>query len=222
MTIAAGGDRIAKRRNEMVIRQLEARGVCDARVLAAMARVPRETFVGDALASRAYDDAALPIGERQTISQPYIVAVMAEALHLAGKEKVLEIGAGSGYLTAILARLADRVFSIERSPRLGRDAERRLVALGHHNVLLRIGDGTCGWPEHAPYDAIVCAAYAAAVPEPLAQQLAVGGRLVIPIGDENDQQLVCLRKRRDGLIKEILGPCRFVPLVGRYGVGGRR
>ncbi len=204
-------------RERMVATQIAARGITDERVLEAMRKVPRHLFVEEALRDQAYADHPLPIGEGQTISQPYIVALMTEALELKGDEKVLEIGTGSGYQTAILAELARWVYSIERYPRLLERARQVLEALGYHNVILRLGDGTKGWPEAAPFDAIIVTAAGPRVPEPLLEQLAEGGRLVMPVGDEWSQYLVKVVKKGGKFHRQTLEPVRFVKLVGEYG-----
>jgi protein-L-isoaspartate(D-aspartate) O-methyltransferase len=211
-------------RDEMVECQIAARGVRDERVLAALRMVPREAFVAGDLAPFAYDDAPLPIGEEQTISQPYIVALMAEALEIDPGDKVLEIGAGSGYAAAVLSRLAGQVWTIERHPSLAREARERMARLGYANVQVIHADGTLGWPEHAPYDAIVVAAGGPEVPRALLDQLAPGGRLVIPIGSSpHNQTLVRVRRRPDGTFpRESLGGVRFVPLIGAQGWGEGR
>jgi protein-L-isoaspartate(D-aspartate) O-methyltransferase len=198
--------------------RLSSAGVRDERVLAALAAVPRHRLLPDALAGQAYRDTALPIGEGQTISAPSVVAAMSEALELAGHETVLEIGTGSAYQAAILSRLAARVISIERVPRLAAAARRQLDALGVTNVLVYLGDGSRGRPADAPFDAIVVTAAGPSVPEPLLAQLAVGGRLVGPFGEREEQQL--LRVRRvgpDRYTRELIGRCRFVDLVGAHG-----
>ncbi|MEA2626309.1 MAG: protein-L-isoaspartate(D-aspartate) O-methyltransferase [Candidatus Binatota bacterium] len=200
----------------MVEEQIRARGVRDPRVLAAMSKVPRHLFVDEALRDHAYQDKALPIGEKQTISQPYMVAAMSEALELRPQDRVLEIGTGCGYQTAVLAELAETVFSIERIPAFAQRARRLLESLGYYNVLVQTGDGTIGWNEHAPFDAIVVTAGAPQAPRPLTDQLKSGGRLVLPMGDEQTQTLVRLRKT-EALEKETLGECRFVKLIGRHG-----
>jgi len=200
----------------MVRAQLIERGIADARVLKAMGHCPRHLFVEPALATRAYGDSSLPIGERQTISQPYMVAVMSEALELKGDERVLEIGTGSGYQTAILAELAQNVFSVERVRSMATRARAILDELKYYNVAIQAGDGTIGWPEHAPFDAIVVTAGSPWVPQPLLDQLAMDGRLIIPLGDEKSQQLKRVRSTPSGLKEEDLGECRFVKLVGRY------
>ncbi len=206
-----------KARERMVNTQIAARGIRDPRVLAAMRKVPRHLFVDEALKDQAYGDYPLPIGEGQTISQPYIVALMTEALELKGPEKVLEVGTGSGYQAAILAELARWVYSIERYPSLAQRAKRILEKLGYHNVIIKVGDGTKGWPEAAPFDAIIVTAAGPKIPEPLLAQLKDGGRLVMPVGDEWSQYLIKVTKKGDELIKENLGAVRFVKLVGEYG-----
>jgi len=208
-------------RKKMVQEQIVARGVTDRRVLDVMLKIPRHIFVQEAMAAQAYSDTALPIGEKQTISQPYMVALMTELLALTGKEKVLEIGTGSGYQTAILASLADRVCTAERIRPLALRARKCLDSLGLFNVNLRINDShdsPIGWEEEAPFDAIIVTAGAPDVPEVLVQQLAIGGRLVIPVGSDIDQQLLRIVKHPDGeiLIEKSVG-CRFVPLIGRQG-----
>ncbi len=203
-------------RERMVVEQLQARGICDRRVLEAMRRVPRHLFVEEALAPQAYGDHPLPIGEKQTISQPYIVAQMTEALELVGPERVLEVGTGSGYQTAILAELAARVFSIERVRSLYLRARKILEQLRYFNVAIRLSDGSLGWSEEGPFEAIIVTAGAPDLPEPLVKQLADGGRLVIPIGDRYNQMLMKVVKEGDMLNQEDLGACRFVPLVGSY------
>ena len=199
----------------MVDIQLVGRGIHDPRVLAAMRKVPRHVFVDEALSDQAYNDHPLPISERQTISQPYIVALMTEALNLQGTEKVLEIGTGSGYQTAILAELANRVYSIERILSLSQRARQVLQDLGYRNVALKVGDGTLGWPEESPFDAILVSAGAPQVPQPLVDQMAVGARLVIPVGDHLSQELVLLERTPEGIRKHDLGGCRFVDLIGK-------
>ncbi len=213
-------ERYAKQRMKMIETQLRSRGIADERVLAAMARIPRHFFVEEALMDQAYNDNPLPIEERQTISQPYIVALMTEALELKGKEKVLEIGTGSGYQTAILATVADRVFSIERIAALAGRARKILDTLNLFNVAIRVGDGTYGWREESPFDAIIVTAGAPRIPEPLVAQLAVGGRLVVPVGSRSSQELVRVTRLADAdndLKKENLGGCRFVDLIGEHG-----
>jgi protein-L-isoaspartate(D-aspartate) O-methyltransferase len=201
----------------MVQEQLVSRGIKDPRVLAAMAKVPRHLFIDEELRDRAYDDHPLPIGESQTISQPYMVALMVEALRLKGEERVLEIGTGSGYEAAILAELCAQVFSIERVEELAAKARVALASLGYRNVAILVGDGTLGWEEHAPYDAVVVSAAAPCLARPLLEQLRLGGCLVVPMGEEELQTLVRVWKEGGGLREEYLGECRFVKLMGAYG-----
>lgn len=193
------------------------RGIKDPRVIQAMREVPRHLFVEEALAERAYDDGPLPIGDKQSISQPYMVALMTEALELKGDEKVLEIGTGSGYQTTVLAELARNVFSIEKIRALAIRARAILDELNYYNVAIHIGDGTLGWTEQAPFDAILVTAGSPTLPQPLVEQLATGGRLVIPLGDEQSQVLKRIRRTASGLEEEQLGECRFVKLWGKYG-----
>jgi protein-L-isoaspartate(D-aspartate) O-methyltransferase len=206
-------------RRAMVERQIRARGVVDPEVLRAMNEVPRERFVPEDLAALAYADSPLPIGEEQTISQPYIVAAMTEALEPSPGDRVLEIGTGSGYQAAILARLVSRVYTIERLPELANAARARLKGLGFTNVDVLTADGTLGWPEHAPYDGIVVTAGAPHVPAALKRQLREGGRLVIPVGPyPRMQELVRVRRTgKDSWESEYLGGVMFVPLIGEEG-----
>lgn len=199
-----------------MVEALAARGVTDVRVLAAMAKVPRHRFVEEPFRDRAYGEHSLPIGEKQTISQPLTVARMSQALEVTGRDRVLEIGTGSGYQTAILAELADRVYSLERVPALAFKARRLLDQLGYHNVVIWQRDGSFGWREEAPFDAILAAAAAPSVPRALVEQLAPGGRLVIPVGPLAGQTLLRLRKPATGgpVVEEALGPCRFVEFIG--------
>jgi protein-L-isoaspartate(D-aspartate) O-methyltransferase len=201
----------------MVERQLRRRHVDDERVLAAMARVPRELFLPDELRDRAYDDAALPIGGGQTMSQPYIVAKMSELLSLDGDERVLDVGTGSGYHAAVLAELAAEVVTIERVPELAERAREALLAAGYDRVDVRVGDGTLGVPDRAPYDAIAVAAAAPVLPGSLYEQLRVGGRMVVPVGGRANQRLELIVKSPEGPAVVRSVPCRFVPLVGREG-----
>lgn len=205
-------------RKRMVENQIIARGITDRRVIEAMLKIPRHLFVEEAMAAQAYNDNPLPIGERQTISQPYMVALMTELLQLKGKEKVLEIGTGSGYQAAILAVLAERVCTMERIRPLALKARKVLDRLGLLNVNIKIDDGTCGWEEEAPYDAILVTAGAPDIPAGLVAQLAPGGRLVIPVGDQLSQTLVRVVKRDDGscTVEDSIG-CRFVKLIGKFG-----
>lgn len=208
-------------RRRMVETQIVGRGITDRRVIDAMLKVPRNIFVEEAMAAQAYSDSSLPIGEKQTISQPYMVALMSEILQLSGREKVLELGTGSGYQTAILAELSDRVYTVERIRSLALRARKALDRLHYLNVNLKIGDGTDGWAEEAPFDAILVTAGAPDVPVHLIDQLAVGGRLVIPVGNQVDQTLVRLTKEKDGTItRQESVPCRFVKLIGKYGWSG--
>jgi protein-L-isoaspartate(D-aspartate) O-methyltransferase len=213
-------NRYAKQRMRMVETQIRLRGVKDVRLLKVMETIPRHLFVEEAMMDQAYNDNPLPIGEKQTISQPYIVALMTEALALTGKEKVLEIGTGSGYQTAILAQLADRVCTIERVASLAGGARKILDYLNAFNVAIRVGDGTYGWNEEAPFDAILVTAGAPRVPSILVEQLNVGGRLVIPVGSRSTQALLKVTRLSESIHdvkKEDLGGCRFVDLIGEHG-----
>jgi protein-L-isoaspartate(D-aspartate) O-methyltransferase len=207
-------------RSRMVEHQLRGRDIVDERVLEAMQRVPRELFVPDDLKDRAFDDAALPIGAGQTISQPYMVARIAEELGLDGDERVLDVGTGSGYQAAVLAELADEVHTIERIPELAEQARANLAAAGYENVAVYVGDGSRGLPEHAPYDAIAVAAAAPTFPQALYDQLRTGGRLVVPVGGRRGQRLQIVVRSPEGpaVIRSV--PCRFVPLVGEEGFEG--
>jgi protein-L-isoaspartate(D-aspartate) O-methyltransferase len=196
---------------------LRRRGILDDRVLEAFARVPRELFVPENLRERAYDDRALPIGHGQTISQPFMVAAICSALDLEGHERVLDVGTGSGYQAAVLAELAAEVVTIERVPALAEQARRALAEAGYERVEVRIGDGTLGVPERAPFDGIAVAAAAPSVPEALYDQLAPGGRLVVPVGSRRDQQLEIVMRGPHGRVVRTTVPCRFVPLVGAAG-----
>lgn len=213
----------ATARRRMVERHVQGRGITDPLVIEAMCQVPRHLFVEEALQGQAYSDYPLPIGEKQTISQPHTVAMMTEALQLRGGEKVLEIGTGSGYQAAVLARIASRVYSVERFPTLARRARRILDAIGANNVNIRLSDGTSGWQEEAPFDAIIITAGAPAIPQQYLEQLAIGGRLVIPVGTLGAQVLKrVVRKGESEFAEENLLDCRFVPLVGRYGWEGEK
>jgi len=207
----------ARAREKMVQEQLVGRGIQNPRVIEAMRKIPRHLFVDPGLVKRAYDDSALPIGEKQTLSQPYIAARMTEALDLTGAEKVLEIGTGSGYQTALLAELCFNVFSVETIRALSRKARSLLDRLGYQNIALHVGDGTLGWSDHGPYDGIIVTAAAPNLPNPLLVQLAVGGRMVIPVGDDQSQTLVRIIHKESGFETEDLGDCRFVKLWGKYG-----
>lgn len=206
-----------RQREEMVRRQISARGITDARVLAAMTKVPRHHFVSEALADQAYSDYPLPIGEQQTISQPFIVAEMTQALQLTPEDRVLEIGTGSGYQAAILAEIAYRVYTVERIHSLLMQARRRFDALRYHNIVTHYSDGTTGWKDQSPFDAIIVTAGAPQVPAALVQQLAMGGRMVIPVGDHYTQELIKIVRDDSGLHKTNLGGCRFVKLIGEDG-----
>jgi protein-L-isoaspartate(D-aspartate) O-methyltransferase len=209
-----------RQRARMVDEQLRGRDIVDNRVLAAMERVPRELFVPDDLRARAFDDAALPIGAGQTISQPYMVARIAEELGLDGDESVLDVGTGSGYQAAVLTELADEVHTIERIPELAEQARASLAAAGYDKVSVHVGDGSRGLPEHAPYDAIAVAAAAPSFPQALYDQLTNGGRLVVPVGGRRGQRLEVIVRSPEGpaVIRSV--PCRFVPLVGEEGFEG--
>jgi protein-L-isoaspartate(D-aspartate) O-methyltransferase len=204
-------------REKMVSTQIRARGIRDPRVLEAMTNVPRHLFVGEALQDQAYGDFPLPIGEGQTISQPYIVAEMTQALELTKDDRVLEIGTGSGYQTAILAELAYRVYTIERIRTLFINVRKRLDELKYHNVVAKCFDGTLGWPEESPFEAIIVTAGAPKVPDAFVEQLSMGGRLIIPVGDRFSQKLLKIVKHEDGIRQVDLGGCRFVKLVGNHG-----
>jgi protein-L-isoaspartate(D-aspartate) O-methyltransferase len=204
-------------RQNMVINQIQARGIKDPRLLKAMAKVPRHLFVDEALQGQAYNDYPLPIGEKQTISQPYIVALMTEALELTLDDRVLEVGTGSGYQTAILAELCAKVYSIERIQSLVAKARKIFDQLGYLNIVVTIGDGTMGWKEYAPFDAILVTAGAPEVPKPLMEQLADGGRLVVPVGDHYSQDLIKVVRTKDDFQQFNLGGCRFVDLIGEHG-----
>ncbi|HEX6279892.1 MAG TPA: protein-L-isoaspartate(D-aspartate) O-methyltransferase [Pyrinomonadaceae bacterium] len=213
-----GGDGFEIARGRMVEQLRSYYKIEDERVLSAMNAVPRHLFVPSALQSQAYRDNALPLSVGQTVSQPFIVARMTELLELTGRERVLEIGSGSGYQTAVLAILARKVFAIERIPSIAAAAKERLMRLGFRNVSYRVGDGTLGWPVYAPFDAILVAAGGPEIPHPLVDQLEVGGRMVIPIGrEERSQVLVRVTKKEAGYSAENCGPCAFVPLIGEHG-----
>ena len=201
----------------MVREQLEPRGITDPDVLAAMNAVPRHCFVDDALQSQAYGDFSLPIGEGQTISQPYVVALMTQLLGLTGKETVLEIGTGCGYQTAILSVLCERVYTVERIKSLHARARRVFDKLHIFNFLCKIDDGTLGWPEHGPYDAIIVTAAGPSVPEPLVAQLADPGVMVIPVGERGSQELVMVRKQDGELTEQVVEDVKFVSLIGDHG-----
>jgi protein-L-isoaspartate(D-aspartate) O-methyltransferase len=204
-------------RERMVEEQLVGRDIHDPRVLRAMAKVPRHLFLENELWDQAYEDHPLPIGSDQTISQPYMVALMAEALELKGAEKVLEVGTGSGYAAAVLAELCAEIFTVEVVEELALKARTLLSSLGYRNVSVLVGDGTLGWEEHAPYDAVIISAAAPCIPRPLLEQLKIPGRLLFPMGEKDLQTLVRLRKDQGGIREEYLGECLFVKLKGRYG-----
>lgn len=211
-------DEMSIQRLRMIERLRGHYNVSDERVLEVMASVPRHLFVPEAIKSQAYNDNALPIAGGQTISQPFIVARMTELLELQANEKVLEIGSGSGYQTAILASLARKVFAIERLNTLAFEAERRLAFLGFRNVVVKAGDGTTGWDAYHPFDAILVAAGGPEIPEPLVRQLKIGGRLIVPVGkDKSSQSLTRVTRREIGTTVEDFGPCMFVPLIGEHG-----
>lgn len=204
-------------REKMVETQIAARGIRDPRVLNAMRKVQRHLFIDPALVHRAYEDHPLPISDGQTISQPYIVALMTEMLELKGTEKVLEIGTGSGYQSAVLAEIVPYVYSVERIPSLAKNAREVLDRLGYRNVITMVSDGTFGWKDMSPFDGIIVTAAAPDIPEPYLQQLGEGGRLVIPVGDEVYQELMLVRKVQGKYIKEKKEDVRFVKLIGTYG-----
>ena len=204
-------------RRKMVKEQLIGRGIRDELLLKAMETVPRHAFVPKALGTQAYNDHPLNIGHRQTISQPYIVALMTEALRIKEGGKVLEIGTGSGYQTAILYVMRAKVYSVERVPELSNKARKTLYGLGYDNFYLKIGDGTEGWSEKGPFEAIIVTAASPDFPQPLIDQLKEGGRLVIPVGDEAVQELYCATKKGDQLVKRAITGCRFVKLLGEHG-----
>jgi protein-L-isoaspartate(D-aspartate) O-methyltransferase len=212
----ADSGKFAKRREQMVREQLQARDITDTRVLAAMNEVPRHEFVPPELIESAYEDNALPLKLGQTISQPYIVAYMTQALELRGTERVLEIGTGSGYQAAVLAKIVPEVYTIEILPELKEYAAAVLSKLGFRNVHLRVGDGYLGWPEHAPFDRIIVTAAPEEIPQPLIDQLKVGGRLVIPVGNF-EQNLVVVEKKQSGITSRTAIPVRFVPMTGKAG-----
>ena len=206
-----------RQREKMVHQQIEARGVTDPAVLAAMRKVPRHLFVSEALRDQAYGDYPLPIGEQQTISQPYIVAEMTQALALSPEDRVLELGTGSGYQAAILSEIAFRVYTIERIYPLYTRTRKLFDNLRYHNIVTRYGDGTSGWAEEGPFDAIIVTAGAPHIPKVLIDQLAIGGRMVLPVGDQYTQDLIKVYRDEDGLHQSNLGGCRFVKLVGEHG-----
>ena len=208
-----------RQRDEMVRTQMEARGITDPKVLAAFRRVPRHLFVSEALRDQAYGDFPLPIGEQQTISQPYIVAEMTQALALGPEDRVLEIGTGSGYQAAILAEVVFRVYTIERIRSLFLKSRKLFDQLRYHNILMKYSDGSIGWADERPFDAIIVTAGAPEIPETLVNQLGIGGRLVIPVGNRYSQELIKIYRDEEGIHTENLGGCRFVKLVGEHGWG---
>lgn len=209
--------RYVRERERMVEEQLVRRGITDPRVLEAMRKVPRHLFVEEALRDRAYGDYPLPIGEGQTISQPYMVGIMSQLLRLTGREKVLEVGTGSGYQSAVLAELARRVCSVERIPSLASRARATLEALGYTNVWVRTADGTFGWSDEAPFDRILVSAASPSVPQPLSEQLAEGGRMVLPVGDTVSQTLTVVERIGGEMRTTADAGCVFVKLIGKYG-----
>ncbi|UCE55686.1 MAG: protein-L-isoaspartate(D-aspartate) O-methyltransferase [Desulfobacterales bacterium] len=206
-----------RQRDEMVRQQIESRGIINPSVLAALRNVPRHLFVSEALRDQAYGDFPLPIGEQQTISQPFIVAEMTQALELGKDDRVLEIGTGSGYQAAILAEIAYRVYTVERIRSLFLQARKLLDKLKYHNIVMRCADGTVGWEDESPFDAIIVTAGAPIIPESLVNQLTEGGRLVVPVGNQHSQDLIKITKDRRGIHQTNLGGCRFVKLVGKHG-----
>jgi protein-L-isoaspartate(D-aspartate) O-methyltransferase len=206
-----------RQREEMVQQQIAARGITDANVLAAFRKVPRHLFVSEALRDQAYGDYPLPIGEQQTISQPYIVAEMTQALELKKDDRVLEIGTGSGYQAAILAEIVYRVYTIERIRTLYVQTRNLLDKLQYHSVVMRCSDGTSGWHDEGPFDAIIVTAGAPEVPEKMLEQLVEGGRMVVPVGNQHSQELIKLTKDKSGIHRSNLGGCRFVKLIGAHG-----
>lgn len=201
----------------MVRSQLQSRGITDPNVLASMGKVPRHLFVSEALRDQAYGDFPLPIGNQQTISQPYIVAEMTQALELTKEDRVLEIGTGSGYQAAVLAEIVYRVYTVERIYALFTNTRKLFDELHCHNIVTQYTDGTCGWQDQSPFDAILISAGAPKIPENLISQLAVGGRMVLPVGNQYSQELIKLYKDEKGIHETYLGGCRFVKLIGEYG-----
>lgn len=215
---AASGSDLARQRQEMVEHQLRARGISDERLLAAMSEVPREEFVPEQSRAMAYEDRPLPIGAGQTISQPYIVALMISVASVRPDDRVLEVGLGSGYAAAVLSLMAREVLAIDRIAELAAGAGERLARLGYRNVVVKTGDGTRGWSEKAPFDVILAAAGAPKVPDSLREQLAVGGRMVIPVGDSDLQQLILVTRKDEAQFeRRDLEPVHFVPLIGEQG-----
>jgi len=222
LRLRAGADTYAKARENMVQQQIVARGVKEKRVIAAMRAVPRHEFVPPAQRARAYEDCALPIGEEQTISQPYVVAFMTEQLKPKPTDKVLEVGTGSGYQAAVLSQLVKEVYTIEIIESLGKRAEETLRRLGYKNVFVKIGDGYKGWKEHAPFDGIIVTCAPDHVPPPLVEQLKEGGRMVIPVGERGAQELYLMEKKGGKLVQTALLPVAFVPMTGEAQKKGRK
>ena len=206
----------AGQRRKMIEVQLLGRGIKDLEVMGAMGRVPRHVFVNSSLQHRAYGDCPLPIGENQTISQPYIVALMTQSLQLKGEERVLEIGTGSGYQTAVLAELASQVFTIERIKPLAKDTKLLLGRLGYENIVFKVFDGTYGWRDQSPFDAILISASTPEVPTALIEQLVDKGRLIAPVGGRESQDLIVINKNSSRIVRREIGSCKFVPLVGKF------
>ena len=204
-------------RNDMVESQIIARGVTDPSVIKAMRKIPRHLFVSEALVESAYGDHPLPIGEGQTISQPYIIAEMTQALELKGDERILEIGTGSGYQAAVLAEIVDRVYTIERNNTLFLNTKKLFDKLKYHNIVTKYSDGTLGWSQQSPFDAIIVTAGGRKIPEPLIKQISPGGKLIMPVGNNFTQELIVIEKTKTGVISKNLGGCRFVKLIGRHG-----
>ena len=215
--MSANPKKYERLREEMVQKQIESRGISDPKVLMALRKVPRHLFVSEALREQAYGDFPLPIGEQQTISQPYIVAEMTQALNPDKDDRVLEIGTGSGYQAAILAEIVFRVYTIERIRPLYMKTRKLFDKLHYHNIITKYSDGSVGWPDESPFDAIIITAGAPDIPHILIDQLAVGGRIVLPVGNQYSQDLIRIVKTENGIHKENLGGCRFVKLVGEHG-----
>ncbi len=201
----------------MVESQIIARGVTDPTVIKAMREIPRHLFVNEALVESAYGDHPLPIGEGQTISQPYIIAEMTQALCLKGDERILEIGTGSGYQAAVLSAIVDRVYTIERNNTLFLNTKKLFDTLKYHNIVTKYSDGTLGWTQESPFDAIIVTAGGKEIPEPLINQLSIGGKLIMPVGGNFSQELMLIEKTNTGIVSNNLGGCRFVKLIGRHG-----
>ena len=209
--------KFVRRRQEMIEKQIISRGVSDPLVIQAMSKVPRHSFVSEALIDSSYGDFPLPIGEGQTISQPYIIAEMTQSLMLKGNERVLEIGTGSGYQAAVLAQIVYKVYTIERNNTLFLQTRKLFDSLKYHNIVTRYSDGTQGWKQESPFDAIIITAGGQQIPAPLIDQLTIGGRLIMPVGGNFSQELIRLEKTKDGIKTTNLGACRFVKLIGQHG-----